>query len=272
VKYEGQLERAALEGAPLPIPVIDVHAHIGALSAFHIPRPDGEGMVEVMDRVGVAAAAISANSAWAADMRTGNDLAAEAVSRWPGRFTAYCVVNPNYPGEIEDELKRCFDGLGFRMIKIHPSVHRVKMTDAAYEAVFEFAARRGAPVLTHTWVDDPHCGIEVAAEAARRHRGVTFLWGHSGGDDVAEALDEAGNLDNVFLELAASRVWNGQLELMVERFPVERIVFGSDFPFISLPQQVGKVVFADIAQEARRMILHDNAARLLAEAGVDLPG
>lgn len=255
----------------MPLSIIDIHAHIGSLNIFHIPRPDAAGMIDVMDRVGVGLACISANGAWAADMSMGNDLVAEAVKAWPGRFAGYCVANPNYPADVKAELERSFDGHGFRMIKIHPSVHRVKLTDRAYEAVFEFAAGRGAPVLTHTWAGDEHCGMAIAAEAARRHPEVTFLWGHSGGSDVTEALAEAVDLPNVFLELASSQVWNGQLELMVESFPAERILYGSDFPFISLAPQLGKVVFADVSEDVKRKILYENAARLLGAAGVALP-
>ena len=188
----------------MPVRVIDMHAHIGRLNVFHIPQPDAAGMVKVMDTVGVALACISANEAWAADMRIGNELVADSVKQWPGRFAGYCVANPNYPDDVESDLKRCFEDYGFRMIKVHPSVHRVKLTDPAYECVLRFAARRGAPVLTHTWVGDEHCGMGVAAKAARRHPDVTFLWGHSGGSDVAEAISEALELPNVFLALASS--------------------------------------------------------------------
>ncbi len=265
---DGPLESSALAGKPMEFGVIDIHAHIGALGIFHAPRPDAAGMLDVMERTGVKLACISANDAILADMAIGNDLAAAAMRKYPGRFAPYAVANPNHPARVIGELKRCFDEHGFRMIKIHPSVHCTRLTDPAYDAVFDFAARRGAPVLTHTWQGDEHCGIDIAAETAQRHAGVSFLWGHSGGGEVRRALEAAAGLANVYLELAASQVWSGRIETMTGNFPVERIVWGSDFPFISLPQQLGQVVFARISDEAKRMILSDNAQRILTAAGV----
>ncbi len=259
---------AALEGRPLPLEVIDIHAHIGDYAAFWAPGRDARAMVEVMNEIGVAVAAISANSAWSAEAKIGNDLVARAVRAYPGRFVGYAVANPNYPEDIEDELRRSFDELGFRMIKIHPSVHRCSLTDERYEEVFVFAARHNAPILTHTWDKDPLCSPEVAAEAAKRHPGVTFLWGHSGGGDVRAAVELAVGLPNVYLELAASNVVDGRLEYMTSHAPVTKIVFGSDFSFISLPQQVAKVAFARISPAAKRRILHHNAARIFVSAGI----
>ncbi len=265
------IAEAVLEGRPLPLKVIDIHAHIGSYSAFHIPRPDAAAMVEVMDRVGVAATAASASGAWAADMRTGNDLVAEAVRAYPDRFIGYGVINPNYPDDIDAELNRIRDVLGFRMIKVHPAVHQRVITDPAYEPVFAFAGETSMPVLTHTWVGDPHCSPQLCAEAAERFPSVTFIWGHSGGSDQKAALELAPRLPNVCLEMACSQVFYGQLEHMLNRFPAERILYGSDFCFISLPQQLAKVALADVSDEVKSLILRGNSVRILEAAGIPAP-
>jgi len=259
-------------GRPLPFPVIDIHAHIGLLNVFWMPHSDAAGMLAEMDALGVAAAAVSSHCAISSDAATGNDEVARACRMFPGRFIGYACANPHYPDLVVDELKRCFDTHGFRMIKVHPGTHIYPLTGPLYRKVYEFAEERGAPILTHTWHSDPTCSPEVAAEVARRHSTVTWLWGHSGGSAFDRTLELACDLPNVYLDLASSFVVNGQMELFLSRVPAEKVVFSSDMPFLSLPQQVAKVVFADIPEAAKRKILHDNSAGILESAGLRAPG
>jgi hypothetical protein len=262
---------AMLHGRPLPMPVIDIHAHMGLLNVFWMPHNDAAGLVEEMDALGVAATAVSSHSAISSDMSVGNDEVARACAAFPGRIIGYAFANPHYPELVEDELKRCFDDLGFRMIKIHPGIHMYPLNGKLYEKIYRFAEERGAPVLTHTWQGDANCSPDVAAEVARRYPSVPWLWGHSGGNSFDRALDLAAELPNVYLDLASSFVVNGQLEMFVSRAPVERIVFSSDMPFLSLPQQIAKVVFSDIPEDAKRKVLHDNSAAILESAGITAP-
>lgn len=262
---------AMLHGRPLPLPVIDIHAHMGFYHAFWMPHSDAAGLVSEMDALGVVATAVSSHAAISSDVSVGNDEVARACAAFPGRIIGYATADPHYPDLVVGELKRCFDVHGFRMIKIHPGVHMYPLNGKLYEKVYKFAEERSAPILTHTWHADPNCSMEVAAEVARRHPGITWLWGHSGGSVYEKALDFAAELPNVYLDLASSLVVNGQLELFVSRAPVERIVFSSDMPFLSLPQQVAKVAFAQIPESAKRRILRDNSAAILEAAGVTPP-
>jgi len=265
----GPLAEAMLHGRPLTEPVIDIHCHIGQYYVFYAPDQDARGMIDVMDAVGVKHAAVSAHISWAAEAALGNDLVAAACRSYPGRFIGYASANPNYPETVLDELKRCFDELGFRLIKLHPSVHQYRLIDKVYELVFEFAEKRGAPILTHTWDRDLHCSLEMAAEVSRRHPAVTFLWAHAS-SSFDRAYELAADLPNAYLELCYSVVLNGQLEYFLKSAPPEKVLFGSDFSFISLPQQLARVVFAKVPESVKRKILYENSARILEAAGVAL--
>ena len=265
---EMKLADVMREGRPLPLPVIDMHAHVGRYASFHAPHPDARGMVEVMDAVGVAVTAISSHGGWAADAAEGNAETARAAAEYPSRILGYAVASPHYPQLIPDELTRCFDEYGFKMIKIHPGAHMYRLTDPNYEAVYRFAAERRAPILTHTWEKEPYSSPDLAAEVARRHPGVIFLWGHSGALSFDRAIELAAGLPNVHLDLACSQVFKGQVEYFLNRTSVDKVLYGSDFSFIALPQQVAKVVFADIAEADKEKILYGNAARLLQSIGI----
>ena len=55
----------------------------------------------------------------------------------------------------------------------------------------------------------------------------------------------------------------GLVEYFVDNVPLERIVFGSDCPWMPMGQQIGKVVFADITEAQKKAILVENPARIL---------
>jgi predicted TIM-barrel fold metal-dependent hydrolase len=58
----------------------------------------------------------------------------------------------------------------------------------------------------------------------------------------------------------------GNVEYFVANVPTEKILFGSDMPFLNLGQQVGKVLFARISDDAKRKLLSTNARKLFSQA------
>ena len=54
----------------------------------------------------------------------------------------------------------------------------------------------------------------------------------------------------------------------VESVGPDRVLYGSDYHLFDMRAQIGKIVTADISEEAKRKILGLNAARLL---GLDDP-
>jgi len=249
--------------------IIDIHAHLGPYVGFEIPHGDADGMVFTMDRLGIAVAGISALTAINADYARGNDLTASAVRRHPDRFVGYAVANPWEPERISHELTRAFEELGFRGIKIIPSTWKLPVTDPRYEPIWAFAQERGTMVLSHTWAGDPTCRPSLFREIAARYPDVAFLLGHSGGprEGNVEAIDVAAACPNVYLELCYSQLTRRQLEEMVHAVGYERVLLGTDMPFIDPAFTIAKVICADLPEEQRRAIVGGNAERLLRASG-----
>ncbi|HEY8486011.1 MAG TPA: amidohydrolase family protein, partial [Limnochordales bacterium] len=62
--------------------------------------------------------------------------------------------------------------------------------------------------------------------------------------------------------------WPKALRWLVETVGPDRVVLGSDYPFdMGDPDPVGSVERAGLGDEARRRVLHDNAAALFRLAG-----
>lgn len=261
--------KTANEGKPFRDAFIfDCHGHFGTEAGFHIPGADAREYIAVLDRVGIDTVAISTFSSV---FPFGNDIIDEALTAWPGRFVGYARVNANYPEQIESELSRCFDELGFNGIKIHPYCDQVSPQDPRYDPAWEFASERNVPVLIHTWnslrYTDPLldcCVPSLFEKIATDYPSAKIILGHSGGeyDGVLEAIEVARACPNVYLDTASSRLYPGIIEMMVAEVGAERVLYGSDVPFLSPTPQVGKIVYADISESEKRMILGLNTARL----------
>ena len=68
---------------------------------------------------------------------------------------------------------------------------------------------------------------------------------------------------NVYLETCSTFRTPGVIEELVEDAGADRVLFGSDISLMDSRPQLGKIITADITEEAKRMVCGGNAARLL---------
>lgn len=244
--------------------IIDIHQHLGPYFNFHIAHNDAAGLVAEMDRLGIRQACISAHVALDGDAALGNDETAEAVRAFPDRFIGYAVVDPNYPKEARPELERRLASPEFKMIKLHPGLAAYPIDGPNYEPVWEMARARNCPVLTHAWTGDAYCGPGPIRRLMAKHPGVTLIFGHAlFHATFKEAAEVARDFPNLMLDVTTSNHCYGMIEHAVEQSGAERILFGSDAPFISAAGAVGKVLYARIDDADKAKILGGNAKRLL---------
>ncbi len=87
---------------------------------------------------------------------------------------------------------------------------------------------------------------------------------HSGaGLNEKGYIELACEHENIYLELAMSGSTPGLVDRLVAGAGAEKIVWGSDTYFINMAQQVGKVLGARLSEEQKRIVLSENAKRIL---------
>lgn len=260
-----QMRTEVLEGRPVSgFEVIDCHGHLGYWHNFNIPWRTAADMVRVLDMTGVRCIVASDHSGISADYTLGNDYMIQAMREQPGRILGYCSVNPNYPvRETKDELKRCYDA-GMVGIKFHPGMHRQRADAEGYRPAWEFAQQHELCVLSHSGATDGYCGIAIFEGPARDYPNAKVLLGHAGFgyDGARRACDLANKYPNVFLDFTISIAYRGLIELMVKGAGADRVLYGTDLPFMDSRPIMGRMAFSELDDEQLGLVLGGNARRL----------
>lgn len=248
--------------------VIDAHCHMGRWFNFNIPMCDAAGMVARMDRLGIRACVAAHHSSIGPDFGYGNDEVLQAMADFPGRIYGYATVNPNYPeAEVIAELDRCI-AAGMVGIKVHPDAHQCMVDDEKYRPVWEYADEHRLPLLSHTGTNGRN-PIKAFEKLAETYPNVTVILGHSGfgSEGADQSIEAAQKFPNIYLEITGSVIVYGTLERMVDGLGAERVLFGTDLPFLDPRPQLGRVAFAKISDDDKRRILGLNASRIFGIRG-----
>ena len=247
----------------LKTPVIDFHTHVGRWGRRG-GTDDIDNFVRNMDAAGVDRACV--NSIFYSDARRGNDIVASFVARRPDRFIGVAFVTPHYPDEAIRELERGFDVLGMRYLKLYPDFFGRPHDDPAYAPILEWANERGLVLMCHAtyrFDDDSVTIPRRYAALTRRYPHITWVIAHAGGGLSQEAVEATHLFPNVYLETCGSGTIHGGIEFGVEHAGADRLLYGSDYVQFDMRGQVGKIVTADIPEDAKRKILGLNAIELL---------
>jgi predicted TIM-barrel fold metal-dependent hydrolase len=151
-------------------------------------------------------------------------------------------------------------------LKIHPSLSRVRVTDAAFAPALALAAEREWVVLVHCGRWQEMASYRFAVEAAERHPRAKFLLAHAGGDTpplatAAAELVAERKLANVWFEMSGLREY-WVLERNVARLGADRYLLGSDYALAHPLMYIGAVRGMRLPDEAKQKILGQNALDL----------
>lgn len=252
------LERARSGESLADLEIVDMHGHFGRY-LHAIPDLTAEGLVRVMDRLGVRSILVSHMQCMSQHTHRGNEEVLTAMRAFPGRILGYAVVWP-VDGDTRAEMEWCA-AHGFTGLKLHSS-NGFAYTDPVYAGALSVANERRMPVLLHAW--GAASDFAAIRELAAKYPEASFLFAHSGtGGAEAECIRLAREVPNAYLDLAYSQGPRGLVERLVAGAGAEKVLFGSDCYFFSMTQQIGKVLGADLSDGEKRKILSENALRIL---------
>lgn len=204
-----------------------------------------------------------------------NDYIMEAVSHYPKRLVGFCAIQPKAGDVAIAELERCAKG-GLRGIgELRPDVQGFDLGDEATMApIVKAANRHGMILLTHSSepVGHQYAGKgEVTPDILYRFIGrfpqIPFVCAHWGGGLPFYALmpEVASALQNVFFDTAATPfLYRPEIfRYIAEIAGVDKILFGTDYPLMPQNRVMKQLRSLDMGVDAEKLILGDNAKRLL---------
>ncbi len=250
--------------------VIDAHLHVGRPGMFFVPETEPPDLLNLMDTVGISHAICMDHRTIWEGCGSGLDAHRELFERSRGRIHYLGVFHPQDASACLASLDRAKDWPGFAGIKLHPSIHRVPADDPSYEPVWAFAAQHSLTILTHSWSVSPYNPVQYLSTPERFTKYVgTFpqarlVLGHAGGRGTgrAQAIRMVNEHANVYLDFAGDVFCYRLIENLVKSVPVDKILFGSDFPWLDPRANLLRVLLADIEPSIKMKILRDNAIRV----------
>lgn len=253
--------------------VIDMHTHMGLEYCLYYEHHDADGMVRCMNEAGIEFIACSPVE----DLMDGSsrrEQIHDAMRRYPDRIKGYYCVNPLL-GFSAEGIRREFQAhRGYIGLKLLPDYHRTRLSDEIYRPALEYANANKMLVLSHTWgvsMNGESCNSAYEVEKLlNSYPNICFIMGHSCQGQVDLAIELAQKYPNAYLDLCDTGRLNGVIEKMVRKAGAEKVVFGTDAPMQSFSFQLGCVLGAQISSAEKRMILRENALRILKNTGNEI--
>ena len=242
--------------------MIDFHGHVGSNDIMGM-ADDPDVMLRAMDACGIDVSCLF--NIYYPSGTIGNDMTARFVAQHPDRFVGFAYVSPLAPAEdMVAELERAIDTLKLVAIKLYPPFVPWPMNEPVWDPIYEFANDRGLVIIHHTGAEY-QAFPKFLADVAPRFPNAKFVSGHSGNTPEcrAQAIAAAQINPNVYLETCSTFRTPGVIEQLVEEGGADRVLFGSDTPLMDPRPQLGKIITAQISDEAKALALGGNAARIL---------
>jgi uncharacterized protein len=253
---------------------VDVHAHYGkydrgkAELVNELMSGDADVVVRRARQANTRLTIVSPLQAllprFQGDPVGGNLDAARVVAQTEG-LLQWVVIDPKTPRTYEqaDEMLRLPKCVG---IKVHPEEHGYPIAEHA-ETLFAFAAARRAVVLGHSSEQNSLASDYV--RFANAFPEMKLILAHLGcgwdGDltHQVRAIQQSKH-GNVFTDTSSARsITPNLIEWAVREVGAERILYGTDTPLYSAPMQRARIDHADLGDREKRLILCENACRLL---------
>ena len=234
---------------------IDAHNHIGVR---HGASQTGSELVAKLDEAGVDRAVIFPF----VEGRVDNSVIVDATREHPDRLIPFCNVNPWDRDAAVEEMRHCVEDLGFKGVKLHPTLQGYRLGDHGLVDPIFAAARDLGVIVTCHGASDLYNNPAEFAEMARTFPTVPLLMVHMGIFwSTDHAIEVAAVHDNLYLD--TSRAPLAEIAQAVRRLGPEKVVWGTDSPFVDYVGEFQKMTRTTRDKEAWSLIVGGNIARLL---------
>lgn len=261
-------------------PIIDIHAHVfppkiltravESIGRFYDLSMHCDGSLEHMlhenTECGIVRSVIFSTATSAKQVPSIHAFIHRLQEESQGRLIGFGTLHPGMtPEEIRAEVDNIV-ALGLRGIKLHPDFQEIPADSKAVFSMAEAVSGK-LPLLIHA--GDYRHGFSHPFQIRRlaeRFPALTLIAAHFGGwSEWDQAPDELSGLPNVFVDTSSTLdfVTPERANRMIEQFGVDHVLFGTDYPMWGAREELMRFSRLGLSNVDQRLILYDNAARIL---------
>jgi predicted TIM-barrel fold metal-dependent hydrolase len=226
-------------------------------------------LVAEMDAAGIDRLLVTS---WAGPSRKvpNNERIAEFIRDFPDRFICVAAVNLQKPVEAVRELDRAVRDYGFKALRMIPWIWNLPPNDKLYYPLYVKCVELGIPFCTqvgHTgplMPSEPGRPIPYLDEVALTFPELKILGGHIGYPWTDEMIALAWKHEHVYIDTSAHlpRYYPPQLLHFMNTYGQDKVLFGTNFPMLSLKKCAEQALSLDLKPEAKAKFLWGNAKRV----------
>jgi uncharacterized protein len=234
-----------------------------------------EELIASMDEQGITASVIL-NIGWKTQQLCieTNDYIMDSMSHYPNRLYGFCALQPADKGAVR-ELERCLQGGIFGIGELRPDTQGYDLGNPDLMSdIVEVIEHNNLCLLTHASEPVGHhypgkgkTTPEMLYRFACNFPNVCFICAHWGGGLPFYALmpEVKTCLHNTYYDTAATPfLYQPQIfEHLVNIIGEDKILFGTDYPLMKQNRVISQIKQANISTKAKRLILSDNAKKIL---------
>jgi len=209
---------------------------------------------------------------------TSNDLIAEIVRRHPDVFVGWAGLDVRKGKLAIQELERCVKELGFKGVgEIHPICQAIYPSDREFYPLWEKCEELGVHVSFHGGTTGVGSGLPGGAgyrikyshpihidDLAADFPNLKIILCHPSFPWMNEALAVVTHKANVYMDLSGwhPRFFNDELLKRINFDLQDKVMFGTDYPWITPEKWLSAFEKLAIKDEVRPKILKENAKRI----------
>lgn len=195
------------------------------------------------------------------------DVNTNAAANITDKIAGFGTLHPEYEN-FEKEIDRIIS-LGLKGIKLHPDFQFFPIDDVRMYPAYEIISQKGLPVLFH--MGDVHYDYSSAKRLVKLMNDfpkLICIGAHLGGHLKWDEAEEYLIGKNLYLDSSSTsrKLAPSEIKRLILKHGVDKVLFGTDYPIERHDEALQNFLNLGFTEEENRMILFDNAYRLIYES------
>ena len=206
-----------------------------------------------------------------------NEFVAKIADQFPEKIIGFASVDPHKKSSVQD-LEVAVNDLKLRGLKLHPQAQGFEPNDPKYYPIYAKCVELNIPITFHTGSTYWGAGLDGGGGLKLRRSNpmllddiaadfpeLKLIMAHPGWPWQDEQLAIATHKENVFIDLSgwSPKYFQPLLVTYMAKMIPHKFLFGTDYPMLSPARWLSDFETIPLRPEVRRMILRDNATKLL---------